>query len=315
MLLGATALSAQIINPPSALPNGATATTQSPGDNSTKIATTAYAQNPGAITPSSVTTSALTVTALANPTGTPTGTPSATGGTVAAGANYMKVVAIGPAGNHTNVGTESALVTTASCGTSPLTCSIAWAWTAVTGASSYQIWVGATSGTEANYFTSTTNSFTQILPIASGTGGTMPTSNTTGAVSLPAGSVAYAALNGTPSSDKQWSGVTLGNGSSIGANGYTVIFPSGANIVRMSGSFGNIGTCSVTYPVLAIYDVTASALISGATLTLPSSGYAASGTLTATIPAGHVVEPYWSVADSGCSIYVPTPGYFTVTYQ
>jgi len=51
--------SAQIINPPSALPNGATATTQSPGDNSTKIATTAYAQNPGAITPSSVTTNGI----------------------------------------------------------------------------------------------------------------------------------------------------------------------------------------------------------------------------------------------------------------
>ena len=38
-----------------ALPNGTTATTQTAGDNSTKIATTAYVTSPGAITPTSVT--------------------------------------------------------------------------------------------------------------------------------------------------------------------------------------------------------------------------------------------------------------------
>ena len=135
--------------------------------------------------PVNITAPGLTVNALANPTGTPTGTPSTTGGTVAAGANYMKIVAIDTSGNHTTVGTESALVTTASCGTSPLTCSIAWAWTAVPNAASYQIWVGATSGAEANYFTSATNSYTQILPIASGTSGTMPATNTTGQVITP----------------------------------------------------------------------------------------------------------------------------------
>lgn len=38
----------------SALPNGTTATTQTTGDNSTKVATTAYVASPGAIAPSSV---------------------------------------------------------------------------------------------------------------------------------------------------------------------------------------------------------------------------------------------------------------------
>jgi hypothetical protein len=40
-----------------AIPNGTTATTQSPGDNSTKVATTAYVSSPGAIAPTNVTAS------------------------------------------------------------------------------------------------------------------------------------------------------------------------------------------------------------------------------------------------------------------
>jgi hypothetical protein len=123
----------------------------------------------------------LAVLSLANPSGTPTGTPAASGGTVAAGANYMKVVAIDGAGNHTNVGTESALVTTVGVNDN----SIVWAWTAVTNAAYYQVWVGAVSGSEANYFTSPTNSFTQTLPIASGTGGTLPSTNNTGTSTIP----------------------------------------------------------------------------------------------------------------------------------
>jgi hypothetical protein len=109
--------------------------------------------------------------------GTPTGTPASGGGTVAAGSNYAKIVAVDGGGNQTTVSTESALVTTAAIGT------ITWNWTAVTGAASYQIWVGSSSGTEGYYFTSQTNSFVQTLPIASGTSGTMPTTNMTGDIS------------------------------------------------------------------------------------------------------------------------------------
>jgi hypothetical protein len=116
-----------------------------------------------------------TITTIAAVSGTPTGTPAATGGTVAAGSNYAKIVAIDASGFHTTVSTETAVVTT-STGASTIT----WNWTAVTGAASYQIWVGATSGTEGYYYTSTTNSYVQTTPIASGTSGTMPTTNTTG---------------------------------------------------------------------------------------------------------------------------------------
>jgi hypothetical protein len=117
----------------------------------------------------------VTVEGVATPSGTPTGAPSGSGGTVAAGSNYMKIVCIDAAANHSLSGTESALVTT-----SGATSSIKWAWTQDLGCQSYQVWVGSTSGGEANYFTSTTNSYTQTLPISSGTSGTIPASSTSG---------------------------------------------------------------------------------------------------------------------------------------
>ena len=43
-----------VVTGTSAIPNGITATTQSPSDNTTKVATTAYVQTPGAIKPTSV---------------------------------------------------------------------------------------------------------------------------------------------------------------------------------------------------------------------------------------------------------------------
>src|SRR5208282_5397708 len=39
--------------------------------------------------------------ALSNPSGTPTGTPSGSGGTVAAGSNYAKIIALDSAGRQT----------------------------------------------------------------------------------------------------------------------------------------------------------------------------------------------------------------------
>lgn len=138
--------------------------------------------------------------ALANPTGTPTGTPSATGGTVASGTNFAKIIALDSGGRPTAAGTESASVTTSGGANS-----IAWAWTAVPNATSYQIWVSATTGTEAHFFTSSVNSFTQTLPIASGsqtgfligtnvTGGPNWFAGSNGTQVLPVGSATFPAL-------------------------------------------------------------------------------------------------------------------------
>ena len=131
----------------------------------------------------------------------PTGTPSSNGGTVAAATYYAKIVSVDGAGNLSTAGAESAAVTTVGA-----TSSIAWTWTAVSGASSYRIYVATTSGGESSYFTSSINSATQTA--TAGTPGTAPTANETGTltaasingVTVPnrvfdCGNSAYANLN------------------------------------------------------------------------------------------------------------------------
>jgi hypothetical protein len=98
---------------------------------------------------------------------------------MAATTTYARIVAIDINGLSTLPGVESAgVVTTGS------TASITWTWTAVPGATSYRIYVGAT-GAQANFYTSTTNSYTQTTPSASGTSSGLPLSNTTGSLVVP----------------------------------------------------------------------------------------------------------------------------------
>ena len=175
--------------------------------------------------------------ALAAVSGTPTGTPATTGGTVAAGANYAKIVAVDGGGNQTTVSTETALVTT-----STATSTIAWAWSAVSGASYYQVWVGASSNGEARYFTSPTNSYTQTTPIASGTSGTMPTANATGQL-VVSGTI----LNGT--SGVAIAGVTGGGSAAAGNVGQVIssLVPIGSGVsIATSGTAVNMSSVSLT---------------------------------------------------------------------
>ena len=104
----------------------------------------------------------------------PAGTPDTSSGTLAANTYYAKIVAINATG-HTAGGTESAPVVLASTG------NIAWTWTAVAGAVSYQIWVGTSSGTENTFATSATNSYTQTAALTSGT---IPATDTTNVASV-----------------------------------------------------------------------------------------------------------------------------------
>jgi hypothetical protein len=155
----------------------------------------------GAVSQGSLTsTGSIKVAQLAAPSGTPTGVPSATGGTVIAGSNYAKIVAVDAVGVSLP-STESALVTT-----SGSTSSIVWAWTAVPTAVSYQIWVGAT-GAEARYFTSTTNSYTQTAATTTGTSGTLPSVNTTGQIASPGLTAPILSTTGA---------ITTGAGASVG---------------------------------------------------------------------------------------------------
>ena len=99
---------------------------------------------------------ATTIAAVA---GTPTGTPSASGGTLASGNYFAKVYAVDQWGGVTAASTETASVSV----TGP-TGSIAWSWTAVTGAASYIITVGSATNNQFTRFTSTTHSLSQTAP-------------------------------------------------------------------------------------------------------------------------------------------------------
>ena len=103
--------------------------------------------------------------------GAPSGTPATTGGTMLTGSYFAKIVAVDSSGALSVVGTESSSVSV----TGP-TGSIAWSWTAVTGASSYRIYVGTASNGENAFFTSVTNSYSQTTPVEVGSTDGLPTS-------------------------------------------------------------------------------------------------------------------------------------------
>lgn len=123
------------------------AVTKSYVDQAIQTASSSLSPSGGTITGS------LTLASLSTASA-PTGTPS-TNGTVAAATYYAKIVSVDGAGNLSAAGAESTAVTTVGA-----TSSIAWTWTAASGASSYRIYVGTTSGGESSYFTSSINSAT-----------------------------------------------------------------------------------------------------------------------------------------------------------
>jgi len=115
----------------------------------------------------------------------PTGTPSGTGGTILAGSYYGQLIAIDAYGQQSVIGALSSVATTTGS-----TSSISWAWTAVAGAASYRLYVGQTNTTAANsyYFTSATNSYSQLASHYSGTYDDPAIGNSKlyGEISLPA---------------------------------------------------------------------------------------------------------------------------------
>ena len=103
----------------------------------------------------------------------PTGTPVLSGGTLADGTYYYQIVAVDAFGNTTIGGTERSVVLSGGGGLG----SISLTWTATTSATSYRIYRGTASAGENVYYTSATNSYTDIN--AASTAGTVPTVNTT----------------------------------------------------------------------------------------------------------------------------------------
>jgi len=108
--------------------------------------------------------SPIAVSSLAAPIGS-AGTASSTGGSLATGTYYYEVTAISSAGESVGSCEISEAVT------GP-TGSVALSWNAVTGATSYRIYRGTSSGGESTYYTSSSPAFTDTG--ASGTSGSPP---------------------------------------------------------------------------------------------------------------------------------------------
>lgn len=119
----------------------------------------------------------------------PTGTPTTGTGSAAAHTYYARVTAINADGESLP-GAESAGVVLSATG------EIAWAWTAVTGATSYKIYVGITAGGEGSWFTTSTNSYTQTA--TAGTTGALPVAGTATVGNPNAGLTANMVINVLP---------------------------------------------------------------------------------------------------------------------
>jgi hypothetical protein len=131
----------------------------------------------------SLSQSAISIPALATPSA-PSGTPTTGTGSLPAGIYYARVVALDSNGFTTAGGSESSGVTLSSPG------EIAWSWTAVSGAASYQLWVGTSAASENTFVPVSGTSYMQNATLPSGA---MPTANSSGSLkaagAIVAGSV------------------------------------------------------------------------------------------------------------------------------
>lgn len=202
----------------------------------------------------------------------PTGVSSTSGGTLAAGNNYARIVAVDASGLTMTLPESAAVATTGA------TSSITWSWTAMYGAVSYQIWVATSSGAEASFFTSTANTFVQTT--TTGSAGTMPTvNNLTNFVSSRGMHAINLLAKGTTTTATAAGTTTLTNVSTTnqqftGTTTQTVVLPSaltlpvGAQFSVMNRSTGAItinmngGSLLATAPSSTEYKLT---LVSNAT--------------------------------------------------
>ena len=148
--------------------------------------------NNGLFTTGGMSGNSLKLTQVATPAAA-SGTGSATGGSLAAGNYYVRVVGIDVNGQTTLPSAESTVVTTTGS-----TSSIAYIIPATVGVNSYRIYVTQTSGTyTSGYFTFSpdylTNYFT-LTTLSGTTAGSLPSINNTGGVNIAGNIIA----NGSP---------------------------------------------------------------------------------------------------------------------
>ncbi|HEY1808852.1 MAG TPA: hypothetical protein VGG42_09835 [Acidobacteriaceae bacterium] len=185
---------------------------------------------------------------LVNPATAPTGVPSYNGGTVAAGSNYFECVAVDWAGNYTLPSPESSVVTTAFTGSVQVTCPV------VAHAAYYQVWVAASSGAEANYFTTPAgaNIGTMSLPIASNTAGTINTTASAGMVLIYGVQAPRKFVLSAAYTNATATGTTIFTIPVLASTSYT-IHCAGLYKAASGGAF-TLGTAGPASPTLVTYN-------------------------------------------------------------
>lgn len=174
-----------------------------------------------------VTANNITTVQLNTPTA-PTATASTTGGSLAAATYTISIAALDKYGS-TAAGASTAVTTTGT------TSSIALSWGSVTGAVSYNVWLST-----GQYFNTTTNGFT--LTTATGTSGTIPTTNTTGGADF-LGPITVPSCTG------------CGGGGSVSGTQY------GSAYFATSSSLGNIAPPTANGSYFLEYNVSAGAAV------------------------------------------------------
>ncbi len=177
------------------------------------------------------------------PPGSLAASPSASGGTLASGTYFYQAIALDAAGGTTVASNEATAVVTGPNGSVSLT------WSAVTGASSYRVYRGTSSGGENTYYTSSTNSLTDTG--AAGTAGT---------IGSPTASVIKMAPNGN-----SW---FMGGNVGIGTSAPVATLSLGGGV-----ALKRTGVADANYVVLASdYMIAYTSLSTGRTVTLPTPG-------------------------------------------
>jgi hypothetical protein len=140
-----------------------------------------------------ISTSSIKLTQIPTPS-TPVGTGSSSGGTLAAGTYYIRVIAVDINGQSTAPSTESVGITTTGS-----TSSINYTIYPTPGVSTFRIYPTNSSGVyTGGYFTYSpdyiTNTFT-LTSLSGTTSGILPTTNTTGTIQFPDGTQQTSAFN------------------------------------------------------------------------------------------------------------------------
>lgn len=222
-----------------------------------------------------------------SPPGSLAATPVASGGSLASATYYYQVISVDGAGGTSVAGTEVNAAVTGPNGSVNLT------WNAVTGAASYRIYRGTTSGGENVYYTSSTNSFTDTG--AASTAGTVPSPTASVVKVAPSGNSWLTGGNVGIGTATPTATLSLGGGMAINRRGI-----SDANYTAVAGDYliayiSLTAGRTVTLPLASASNTNQTYIIKDQTGTAVTNNITIQGTSGQTIDgaANRVINTAW----------------------